>query len=94
MNKSDLILNIAINLGRIGRWAHEKKYNRINQFFLDTDYYVEQLKKAKINDEAFSTLIFFEQEYNLLKRSKTFTDAWAEKAFTLSNILTHRAKLA
>lgn len=94
MSTRDLILNIAVNLGRIGRWAHEKKYDRINQFFLDTDYYVEQLKKARIGDKAASTLIFFEQEYSLLRKSRTFTDEWAERAFTLSNILTHRAKLA
>ena len=32
MDAKDLTLNIAVNLGRIGRWACEGKQKRLNQF--------------------------------------------------------------
>ncbi len=94
MDATEILLNIAVNLGRIGRWATEKKHSRIEQFFSDTDWYVEKLAEAKKNNEIIPTLNFFEKNYARLKKNKSRNDAWAEEAFTLSNILIHRAKIA
>ncbi len=94
MDATEILLNIAVNLGRIGRWATEKKYSRIEQFFGDTDRYVEELAEVKKNNEIIPTLNFFEKNYARLKKNKSRNDAWAEEAFTLSNILIHRAKIA
>lgn len=94
MKAEEIILNIAVNLGRFGRFASEKRYNRIDSFFRDTDWYLEQLAHVKKNSRILPTLNFFEEKYKFLKEKRSFNDEWAEEAFTLSNILIHRAKLA
>ena len=46
MSAEDLTLNIAVNLGRLGRWAMEGKEKRIKQFLWETDQYLEELEHA------------------------------------------------
>lgn len=93
MNAKDLVLNIAVNMGRLSRWAMEGKYSRIKQFISDTDTYVEQLDKTQQNEKFKPTYLAFRKKFEELKKSKP-NESWAEDALTWANILTHRAKLA
>ena len=94
MNPEDLTLNIAVNLGRISRWAIEGKRNRIDQFIADTDFYVQELEKAPKNERFNKTFNAFVKKYNNLKKNVRLEEDWAEDMLTWANILTHRAKLA
>lgn len=94
MNSQEIILNIAVNLGRLGRWAHEKNYKRIPQFISDNEYYLNLLDKTKKSKKIEPTLNSFTKNYNQLISDKNYSDDWAESMFTWSNILTHRSKLA
>ena len=94
MTSNDLILNIAVNLGRLGRWALEKKEARIKQFIQDTDFYLNELERASINPRFIPTFHFFKSEYSRLSQNIQLDETWAESMFTWANILTHRAKLA
>ena len=94
MSNQDILLNIAVNLGRLGRWAHAKKTVRIPQFLKDTQVYVDMINGTKINKNFLPTFIGFSSMFKKLKSEKNYNDAWAEEAFTWANILTHRAKLA
>lgn len=40
LTAQELTLNIAVNLGRLGRWASEGKANRLSQFLKETDGFV------------------------------------------------------
>lgn len=94
MDAQDLTLNIAVNLGRLGRWACEGRINRINQFLIETGEYVDQLKKAQKPLRFHRTFEIFQKSFNELKTSTEFDSVWAEMMFTWANILTHRAALA
>ena len=94
MSTQEIILNIAVNLGRLGRWAHEKKYKRIPQFIDDNEYYLNLLSQTKKSTKIQPTLDSFIKNYNLRISDKNYSDAWAEFMFTWSNILTHRSKIA
>ncbi|MEI6631655.1 MAG: hypothetical protein WCL25_03465 [bacterium] len=91
MNTQELTLNIAVNLGRLGRWACEGRINRIYQFLAETDGYVNQLEKAPKASRFSRTFAIFRESFNELKRAKQFDLIWAEMMFTWANILTHRA---
>jgi hypothetical protein len=93
MNTKDLILNIAVNMGRLGRWTIEGKKGRIKQFILDTQNYIDQLDKRSQSERFRPTYISFKRKFNELK-NKEPNEIWAEDALTWANILTHRAKLA
>jgi len=92
MTNQDLILNIAVNLGRLGRWSHEGKTSRINQFFTDTQSYLDQLKQ--LNPRFRPTYDRFSKDYSYLKSTSPNSKNWSDTAFTWASILTHRAKLA
>lgn len=94
MNARDLTLNIAVNLGRLGRWANEKKEARVRQFLAETEDYVNQLESTPKSKKFQSTFIAFKKEFQKLKNDVQLNNEWAEKSFTWANILTHRAKLA
>jgi len=94
MNAQELTLNIAINMGRIGRWAYEGKAKRLNQFLDETEEYLRQLETAPKSKRFQRTFDVFKKTFNELKRNKKSDLAWAETAFTWANILTHRARLA
>jgi hypothetical protein len=94
MSNQDILLNIAVNLGRLGRWADEEKIARIPQFLKDTQVYVDMLNSEKINKNFLPTFIGFSSMFKRLESEENYNDAWAEEAFTWANILTHRAKLA
>ena len=94
MNARDLILNIAVNLGRLSKFALEKREQRLHQFLKDTDYYVEQLKNVPKTDQFNPTYQCFMKKFQELKNDVRLDEDWAEDALTWANILTHRAKLA
>jgi len=94
VNAKDLTLNIAVNMGRLGRWADEEKFGRVNNFLNETEEYLAQLEKVKKSDKFNPTFKRFKQVFARLKKSPEVGEAWAEEALTWANILTHRAKLA
>jgi len=93
MNARELTLNIAVNLGRIGRWACEGKRSRLEQFLKETDEYVHQLEEAPQSARFQKTFANFKEDFVRLKNDVRLDAEWAEMAFTWANILTHRAQL-
>lgn len=92
MTSRDLVLNIAVNLDRLGRWAYEGKTNRIPQFLADTQTYLDQFREF---DSRFrSTYDRFLKDYSRLTSTPPNDQDWADTAFTWAAILTHRARLA
>lgn len=100
MNNKDKILDIAMNLNRIGNWAadgYDTKKKRIIIFLDQTKEYMNSLEDSEIPDAFKKTLNYFLKEYKKLDkegRNKPKDELlWAEKMMTWGNILTHRAKL-
>ena len=94
MSVQELILNIAVNLGRIGRYAYEGRRSRVEQFLRETEEYVHQLESAAIRPSFRRTLNAFKESLNNLENDMRLDAFWAETAYTWANILTHRAQLA
>jgi len=94
MSAKDLVLNIAVNLGRIGRWAYEGKISRLNQFMDETSEFIDELEKMPKSASFVKTFDNFRVDFNELKKNKRLDSNWAEMMYTWANILTHRAKLA
>lgn len=94
MNAQELILNIAVNLGRLSRWSMEGKEARVKQFLEETKGYINQLEQTRKSDKFQSTFNSFKQQFDKLKTNVKLDKYWAEDALTWANILTHRAKLA
>jgi len=94
MNAQDITLNIAVNLGRLGRWALEGKEARMKQFLVETEDYLKQLEDAPKSNRFLKTFESFKRVFAILKGNVKLDQDWAENAFTWANILTHRAKLA
>jgi len=94
MNAKDLTLNIAVNLGRLGRWVAEGKKDRVNQFLAETEEYLQKLEDTQKNERFEKTFANFKQRFSELKNNQKLDEMWAEEALTWANILTHRAKLA
>ena len=94
MDARELTLNIAVNLGRIGRWACEGRMNRMHQFLAETEAYISQLEQAKKTPRFCRTFDAFRKSFYELKAETHIDVMWAEMMFTWANILTHRAPLA
>lgn len=94
MTAQDLTLNIAVNLGRISRWAMEGKGGRVNQFLDETEDYLKELENTKKGDRFNKTFQSFQKKFYALKNNPQLNEEWADEALTWANILTHRAKLA
>jgi hypothetical protein len=101
MTSKAKILDIAMNLNRIGNWAADDypgKKERIKTFLLSTSSYLESLKGNPLPSSLEKTIKTFSNEYYpLLDEGLTGPkDAifWAEKMMTWGNILTHRSQLA
>ena len=93
MSAQELTLNIAVNLGRIGRWACEGRRNRLNQFLDETEVYIHQLQSLPKSPRFQKTFDAFIETFNGLRSDMRLDSAWAEMMFTWANILTHRASL-
>jgi len=94
MSAKDLILNIAVNLGRLGRWVDEGKMSRTKLFLDETWDYLLELEKLTSNPRFEKTLKSFKESFQDLRSNSIYDKAWAEEALTWANILQHRAKLA
>ncbi len=100
MDNRALVLDIAMNLNRIGNWAADNfavKEKRI-YFFLDqTTGYIDSLNNSTFSDKFKRTFERFLKEYKLLnqevKLNAKDNEIWGEKMMTWGNILTHRSKL-
>lgn len=93
MNAQEIVLDIAVNLGRLSRWASEGNTKRVKQFITETDSFTKQLERVSFKDQFKSTFVGFEKILSELKKRPVDIN-WAEDALTWANILTHRAKLA
>lgn len=94
------ILDIAMNLNRIGNWAADDFYGkkkRIEAFLNQTNHYVSSVNSLSFSQPFQKTLKKFLSEYKELEREgrKGPQDQlfWAEKLMTWGNILTHRSRL-
>ena len=94
MNAQEITLNIAVNLGRLGRWALEGKEARIKQFLTETEDYLKQLEDVPKSERFLRTFKSFKNGFTILRNDVRCDATWAENALTWANILTHRAKLA
>ena len=94
MTTQEIILNIAVNLGRVGRFAMEKKEKRVKLFLEDNKRYLKQLKGKTLSSKFQKTYRNFLTAYKKLSSNIFCNEDWAEEAFTWANILTHRSKLA
>lgn len=100
MDKKAIVLDIAMNLNRIGNWAADDcqaKQKRINLFLKQTTQYINSLQLSLFSPPFKKTFMKFQREYKNLK--KEWEDGlkeslfWAEKMMTWGNILTHRSRL-
>lgn len=94
MDAQDLTLNIAVNLGRLCRFASEKKIKRVEQFLTETNQFVDQLDKSPKKEKFMPTYQLFKVKFGNLLQNHDYNEEWAEEALTWANILSHRAKLA
>ena len=97
--KDQLLLDIAMNLTRIGNWAADDfigKQKRIETFLKQTDDYLEKLPIYNYPPRLQKTLASFKAKYDKLtdeaKGKPEDSLRWAEAMMTWGNILTHRAK--
>jgi hypothetical protein len=94
------ILDIAMNLNRIGNWAadgYDAKQKRILLFLNQTKDYIDTLDHSTIPNRFSLTLQtfipIFHKMYQEGQSKPKKIDVWAENCMTWGNILTHRASL-
>lgn len=92
------ILDIAMNLSRVGNWAadgYAARRKRIIQFLDQTTGKVDSLDPASFSAPFKKTFDRFLKEYRKLEREGREGPAdelyWAEAMMTWGNILTHRS---
>lgn len=100
MDTRTKILDIAMNLNRMGNWAaddYSGKKERIKTFLKNTSSYIRDLDKDSLPDSFAITFEKFIEEYDTLEKEGIKNPAnpifWAEDMMTWGNILTHRSKL-
>lgn len=100
MDTKNKILDIAMNLSRIGNWAadgYDIKKERIKTFLDNTTEYIDKIDRIAPGTSFRKTYDRFIREYPSLKSEglKGPKDSlwWAEKMMTWGNILTHRSSL-
>ncbi|MBF0511217.1 MAG: hypothetical protein HQL13_02705 [Candidatus Omnitrophica bacterium] len=94
MTAKELTLNIAVNMGRLCRWAMEGRRARVDQFLKETQEYVKALDATYKSPRFLPTYEWFKKDFDLLCHNVEMNADWAEGALTWANILTHRASLA
>ena len=94
MSAKEITLNIAVNLGRLCRWAMEGRKARLDQFLAETEEYVNALESAPKSDRFMPTYEWFKQDFESLSHNVQMNEDWAESMLTWANILSHRAQLA
>ncbi|OGC93103.1 hypothetical protein A3D85_02230 [Candidatus Amesbacteria bacterium RIFCSPHIGHO2_02_FULL_47_9] len=92
MTPQDLVLNIAVNMSRLGRYSHGHQLSRVSQFLADTQNYLDQLQN--FHPRFRPTYDRFLKDFLYLKSTPPDSSDWSDTAFTWASILTHRAKFA
>lgn len=99
MDNKSKILDIAMNLNRIGNWAadgYKPKKERIKTFLDNTAQYIQDIKKVTLPPKFRNTFDLFLKNYKILEKvgieGPVDPDRWAEDMMTWGNILTHRSK--
>lgn len=91
MNTKQIVMDIAMNLNRIGNWTADdfaKNKNKIKVFIDNTDGYISKVNN--LNSKFNATWLSFMNVYPTMKKSPLDN---AENLMTWGNILTHRNKL-
>lgn len=101
MNQKLLIMDIALNIARIGNWTADDfvgKKKRIGMFLKQTHEYLGQVNGKVFSPRLQKTLTRFSSEFfqfdRELQSTPKDTNLLAEKLMTWANILTHRFSLA
>lgn len=94
MEAKEITLNIAVNLGRLCRWAMEGRKGRLEQFLSETQDYMKALEAAPKSDRFLPTYQWFKEDFEALSHDVRMDEDWAEAMLTWANILSHRAQLA
>jgi len=94
MDAREIILNIAVNLGRLCRFAMEGRRARVEQFLAQTEEYLNALEPAPKSPRFLPTYEWFKNDFEHLRHNVRMDSDWAESMLTWANILTHRASLA
>ena len=94
MDPREIILNIAVNLGRLCRFAMEGRKERVEQFLAQTEEYLKALESTPKSSRFLPTYEWFRNDFERLSRDMHMDADWAESMLTWANILTHRASLA
>lgn len=96
MDNKAKILDIAMNLTRIGNWAaddYDGKKKRIEMFLQQTSEYIKSINNADFEEPFLSTYNSFLDAYRSLSDQNSVDRfVWAERMMTWGNILTHRSK--
>lgn len=93
MEAKELTLNIALNLGRLCRWAMEGRRSRVEQFLAQTEEYVTALEATQKSPRFLPTFEWFKNDFKRLSQDVHMDADWAESMLTWSNILVHRVSL-
>ena len=93
MDAKEITLNIAVNLGRLCRWALESRRARVEQFLSETEEYLKALEAAPKSSRFLPTYEWFRKDFEILRRDVRMDEDWAESVLTWANILSHRASL-
>ena len=94
MDAKEITLNIAVNLGRLCRWAMEGRRSRVDQFLAETGEYLKILEATPKSPRFLPTYEWFKKDFESLSHNVRMDADWAESMLTWANILTHRASLA
>jgi hypothetical protein len=100
MDTKAKILDIAMNLNRIGNWAADDymgRKERIKTFLDSTTNYIQDLNSSSFPSSFVDTFASFIREYPSLQKEGIDGPKnpifWAESMMTWGNILTHRSSL-
>ena len=100
MDNKSIVLDIAMNLNRVGNWAadgYEERKKKIGIFLDNTNGYLKNLDESKFSDSFKDIFNKFKVVYKKLEKQgregPKDTLYWAEMMMTWGNILTHRSKL-
>lgn len=100
MDTKSKILDIAMNLNRVGNFAadgYSAKQKRIKIFLDQTSDYINSVPHDGLPGTLKRTYLKFLDQYNILEKEGQAGPKneleWAEKMMTWGNILTHRANL-
>lgn len=95
------IMDIAMNLARIGNWAADDfdgKKKRIALSLQQTDRYIRNIQLNTYPESTKKIFTRFKKVFNSLRiQTPTILQErlfWAEDILTWSNILTHKARLS